>query len=68
MDYLSQVASSIVFCVINMNLDESLKQLEKASHQALQYVMDRQNIEKIGKITAISVATYVVVNVSINIS
>lgn len=49
-----------------MNLDESLKQLENASHQALQYVMDRQNMEKIGKITAISVATYVIVNVSIN--
>ncbi|KAI7905070.1 cytochrome P450 [Cokeromyces recurvatus] len=37
-----------------------LQQIEQISHKAIEYVSDRSNLEKIGKITAISIATYVI--------
>lgn len=46
-----------------MDLEYTLKQIETASHQAVEYLSERANLEKIGKITAISVATYYVANV-----
>lgn len=46
-----------------MDYDHIVKQIEKASHQTVDYLSNRSNLEEIGKITAISVATYVVANV-----
>jgi hypothetical protein len=46
-----------------MDVEKSLKHIEKVSQQAVEYFSERSNLEKIGKITAISVATYVVANV-----
>ncbi|KAI8641354.1 cytochrome P450 [Parasitella parasitica] len=42
-----------------MEYEQIIKSIEKASHQAIEYLSNRSNLEKIGKITAISVATYV---------
>lgn len=47
-----------------MDYEKTLQQVEKYSHQAVEYLSDRNNLEQLGKITAISVATYVVVNVT----
>lgn len=46
-----------------MDFERALEHMEKLSHQAVEYLSERANLEKIGKITAISVATYVVANV-----
>lgn len=46
-----------------MDLEKTLQQAQVLSHQAVEYLAERSNLEKIGKITAISVATYVVANV-----
>ncbi|CAO0800979.1 unnamed protein product [Mucor circinelloides] len=43
-----------------MDYEHIVKQIEETSHQAVEYISNRSNLEKIGKITAISVATYVV--------
>jgi hypothetical protein len=51
------------FDKIKMDFEKTSEQLEKLSHQAVEYLSERANLEKIGKITAISVATYVVANV-----
>lgn len=46
-----------------MDYEHIVKRIEKTSHQAVEYFSNRSNLEKIGKITAISVATYVVADV-----
>lgn len=46
-----------------MDFEKTLERLEKTSHEAVEFLSERSNLEKIGKITAISVATYVVANV-----
>lgn len=46
-----------------MDYEHIVKQIEETSHQAVEYLSNRSNLEKIGKITAISVATYVVADV-----
>lgn len=46
-----------------MDYQHIVKQLEKTSHQTVEYLSNRSNLKEIGKITAISVATYVVANV-----
>ncbi|GAA5798604.1 cytochrome P450 [Helicostylum pulchrum] len=45
-----------------MDLENTFKHIETVSHQAIDYLSERANLEKIGKITAISVATYIVAN------
>lgn len=62
------------FIEINMDYQQVTKQLEASSQeivrhldifsqQATKYLSNRSNVETVGKITAISVATYVVANV-----
>lgn len=46
-----------------MDYEHIVKQLEKTSQQTVEYLSNRSNLKEIGKITAISVATYVVANV-----
>jgi hypothetical protein len=46
-----------------MNYEQIANQVEKTSQQTIEYLSNRSNLEKIGKITAISVATYVVADV-----
>ncbi|KAG2203174.1 hypothetical protein INT46_008932 [Mucor plumbeus] len=45
-----------------MNYEQIANQVEKTSQQTIEYLSNQSNLEKIGKITAISVATYVVAN------
>jgi hypothetical protein len=47
-----------------MNYEKALVQVEQFSQQSIKYLSDRGNLEKIGKVTAVSVAIYVVVNVN----
>lgn len=51
-----------------MNYEQIANQVEKASQQTLEYLSNRSNLEKIGKITAISIATYVVADVKCQIT
>jgi hypothetical protein len=46
-----------------MDTEQLLKQFEQHSTKAIEYLSERSNLEKIGKITAISVATYYTLNV-----
>ncbi|KAI8062339.1 cytochrome P450 [Gilbertella persicaria] len=45
-----------------MDYDKALGQIEQATQHTLEYLSNRANLEKIGKITAISLATYVTLN------
>jgi hypothetical protein len=50
-----------------MDYEKALAQVEQLSQQSIEYLSDRGNLEKLGKVTAISVAVYVVVNVNCNL-
>lgn len=51
-----------------MNYEQIANQVEKTSQQTIEYLSNRSNLEKIGKITAISIATYVVADVKYQIT
>lgn len=56
---------STILSVLTMDFETTLQHFQQASQAAVIYLSQRANIEKIGQITAISVATYVVANVNI---
>lgn len=46
-----------------MNYENALKQVDRYSQKVIEYLSKKDNLNEIGKITAISIAAYIVINV-----